>query len=335
MSKPTRPQPPPVYRPQPTPKVLQRKTVLGGQPPLAPSRPQPVAPPVYRPQPVVKGLQMKTASAAARPHPSQSGRAPVAPPSPHAQRPQPARPEIKAVAQARQLQHRPPAAPAHRPLLPAKSVQPKLSAGAQARRPPHAGKASVIQCMRSLTWDTSDYPIHTDYKNVHISILEDSEINNPSNVDYLAKQHERLHLTFRELDSSAGKCVHWFYNSNTQTWREHKKNSTCPDPTAGDLTAFKQKAIQELQGGSSRVVFKTAKAKKTATPKAVPTISKPTVVYYEYGTKPPVYPKGVKVLEMDKPTMMAPGHYPAAEIAEGAVKVAVKKKKKARVVRID
>ncbi|MDQ3742879.1 MAG: hypothetical protein M3444_00565 [Acidobacteriota bacterium] len=56
MNKPTRPQPPPVYRPQPTPKVLQPKAAA----PQAGKTP--AAPPVYRPQPVPKVLQAKMAA---------------------------------------------------------------------------------------------------------------------------------------------------------------------------------------------------------------------------------------------------------------------------------
>lgn len=62
------PTPPPVYHPQPVPKVLQKKSAVA---PAAVYRPQPVprvlqkkaavAPPVYRPQPVPKVLQKKSA----------------------------------------------------------------------------------------------------------------------------------------------------------------------------------------------------------------------------------------------------------------------------------
>lgn len=47
----SRPQPvaPPVYRPQPVPRVLQRKTIRGQQPHAGQRPRQPVAPPVYRP----------------------------------------------------------------------------------------------------------------------------------------------------------------------------------------------------------------------------------------------------------------------------------------------
>jgi hypothetical protein len=75
---------PAVYRPQPTPKVLQTKMNVAKQPgnqPFARSNTTPAAPPVYRPQPVPKVLQTK---AAATP-PSRAGQTsrppPIAPPA--------------------------------------------------------------------------------------------------------------------------------------------------------------------------------------------------------------------------------------------------------------
>jgi len=50
---------PPVYRPQPQPKVLQRKVATARQSPPTQSKPAPVAPPVYRPQPTPAVLQKK------------------------------------------------------------------------------------------------------------------------------------------------------------------------------------------------------------------------------------------------------------------------------------
>lgn len=59
---------PPVYRPQPTPKILQTKTATGRQPQPqqqpAPVRNTPAPPPVYRPQPAPKVLQPKSAGGA-------------------------------------------------------------------------------------------------------------------------------------------------------------------------------------------------------------------------------------------------------------------------------
>lgn len=98
-----KPQPvaPPVYRPQPTPKVLQKK-MAASQPqmndPQLKQR-QPQAPPVYRPQPVPKALQKK---AAGNPQTHQRG-----------------------------LEHRPAAPPVLRPQPAPKSSQPNQHAVAQ------------------------------------------------------------------------------------------------------------------------------------------------------------------------------------------------------------
>lgn len=71
MSKPTRPQPPLVYRPQPPPKVLQPKAV-------APHAKKTLAaPPVYRPQPAPKVLQRKAVEPPQRPTSNASNRSRV------------------------------------------------------------------------------------------------------------------------------------------------------------------------------------------------------------------------------------------------------------------
>lgn len=75
---------PAVYRPQPIPKVLQRRTAANQRPPQTALQRKPVAPPVYRPQPLPKVLQTKASQANLPPHPTR--RAPAAPP---AYRPQP------------------------------------------------------------------------------------------------------------------------------------------------------------------------------------------------------------------------------------------------------
>jgi hypothetical protein len=74
-----RPVAPPVYRPQPTPLVLQRKGALVGQPPAAAAKLPPPAPPVYRPQPVPKVLQTKKGLAASSHRLPANGRAPALP----------------------------------------------------------------------------------------------------------------------------------------------------------------------------------------------------------------------------------------------------------------
>lgn len=77
---------PPVYKPQPGPKVLQKKTAVGWQPQSAKSGHGPVAPPAYRPQPVPKVLQMKSAINQTPRDKFNGSRSPQAPP---AYRPQP------------------------------------------------------------------------------------------------------------------------------------------------------------------------------------------------------------------------------------------------------
>ncbi|HKR02295.1 MAG TPA: hypothetical protein VJT09_16575 [Pyrinomonadaceae bacterium] len=73
---------PPVYRPQPVPRVLQAKQSGAPQPPLA-ARGQhaPIAPPVYRPQPTPKVLQGKMKNELNQPGGTGSNaKQPVAPP---------------------------------------------------------------------------------------------------------------------------------------------------------------------------------------------------------------------------------------------------------------
>jgi len=54
-----RPVAPPVYRPQPVPKVLQTKSALPASPQKFQPPPSPAAPPIYRPQPTPTVLQAK------------------------------------------------------------------------------------------------------------------------------------------------------------------------------------------------------------------------------------------------------------------------------------
>jgi hypothetical protein len=79
------PTPPSVYRPQPVPKCLQRKTLGAQQRPPAKSNHPPVAPPAYRPQSEPKVLQAKDPVSRRQVNPS--SRVPTAPPG---HRPQPA-----------------------------------------------------------------------------------------------------------------------------------------------------------------------------------------------------------------------------------------------------
>ncbi len=119
MKKPTRPQPfatavqkpiaPPVYRPQPTPAVLQRKLSPAPPPPSSMAKSTPTAPPVYSPQPVPRVLQRKQAGV---------------------------QPSVKGV------RPRPPAAPAAlRSTSAAKCLQPKMNAREHLAGSPAANKA--------------------------------------------------------------------------------------------------------------------------------------------------------------------------------------------------
>ena len=122
---PRRPATPPVYRPQPAPRVLQRKTVA--QPSATQARP--VAPPAYRPQPVPKVLQRKTNGT---PQPAnQTKRAPVAPP---VYRPQPKptlQPKAALPVPALKLPQAAACCPRHG------SLQPKHAGPAQTAQPAH------------------------------------------------------------------------------------------------------------------------------------------------------------------------------------------------------
>jgi len=74
---------PPVYRPQPVPKVLQPKAATPQ--PAAQTRPAPAAPPAYRPQPTPRVLQPKQAVG----QPPAAGSAPRRPVAPPVYRPAP------------------------------------------------------------------------------------------------------------------------------------------------------------------------------------------------------------------------------------------------------
>ncbi len=59
----TPPKAPPVYRPQPTPKVLQRKAAPTPPQAVAGARQTPAAPPVYRPQPTAPAAAVQAKQA--------------------------------------------------------------------------------------------------------------------------------------------------------------------------------------------------------------------------------------------------------------------------------
>jgi hypothetical protein len=72
---------PPVYRPQPAPKVLQTKSAFDRQTHIGQLPRQPVAPPVYRPQPKAKLLQTKPAKPEPAAQQTAARTTPAAPPA--------------------------------------------------------------------------------------------------------------------------------------------------------------------------------------------------------------------------------------------------------------
>lgn len=122
---------PPVYQPQPVPRALQRKELATRQP-HRPAATSSVAPAVYRPQPVPKCLQMKKADS-----PSTglgtSARQPAAPPN--------GREEIRKVES--------PKLPAHVQTARRGSGQIQAKAGAGGLRVRSISERSTLQCART------------------------------------------------------------------------------------------------------------------------------------------------------------------------------------------
>jgi hypothetical protein len=122
-----RPAAPPAYRPQPTPKVLQRKAATARPQANGVAKKTPAAPAVYRPQPAPKVLQTKRAvpqqqtAAHLRPRPT-------APPAPVSQGVQ-----AKTAGPPRSNNH-PAAPPVYRPQPVPKVLQTKMAPGQQASR---------------------------------------------------------------------------------------------------------------------------------------------------------------------------------------------------------
>lgn len=122
--KPKQPVAPPVYRPQPVPRVLQTKKA-NSQPQAGNLPCRPLAPPVYRPEAKPNAVQQKTAS------PSQLKTHSAAPP---AYRPQPVPKVLQSKAaggRQQPLPRRQPATPPSRRLEQQKSIQPKMGTATQ------------------------------------------------------------------------------------------------------------------------------------------------------------------------------------------------------------
>jgi hypothetical protein len=146
-----------------------------------------------------------------------------------------------------------------------------LSLETRAAAPIHAvlqRKSSVIQCIVTTVFAVNHGTdnINPHYDDVHITRLEDGEINNPANLPHLARAGELMHLTFRSTANN-GHVVHWFYNG--ASWREHKYNSSCPAPATGNTQALQQKAIRFAYGPSLADYVVTKPAKKRGRGRAV------------------------------------------------------------------
>jgi 5-methylcytosine-specific restriction endonuclease McrA len=126
---------PPVYRPQPVPKVLQAKTKDAPRPAGQPSR-APAAPAVYRPQPVPKVLQPKMSPAAQ----TGAGQTPRSPAAPAVYRPEAKKIVQPKMASAASSRKAPAAPPVYKPEA-KKIVQPKMGVATHQRPGPFAAPA--------------------------------------------------------------------------------------------------------------------------------------------------------------------------------------------------
>lgn len=195
--KPKQPAAPPAYRPQPIPKVLQRKLAVGQQPPKEESGRMPAAPPVYRPQP--KQLQPPRA-AQVRPAMQVGGaktlQAKAATPAQRsmAQQPQGRTEKLRTVERpgARRF-HAPPQAAAARPKSPA-------NVSSQARTP---GQLRVAQLKQNPAPPSVGRPhgrnalIQAKWKEDGSGALEDERVrdqwyDNPTKGQPFGSLHESL-----------------------------------------------------------------------------------------------------------------------------------------------
>jgi hypothetical protein len=169
----THPTAPPVYRPQPLPKVLQRKAALPTPPSPVQTQRTPIAPPVYRPQPLPRVLQRQVAG--------------------------------NQRAQINQLHPQPVVAPPanHRP-TPGKIVQPKAAMAAEARKSSnemlqrHRNSAPKVLQMKQATSSVSNSRIVTNSNRPNFSILRQSVIQRSAPAYYTAKDIANIILNYRK-----------------------------------------------------------------------------------------------------------------------------------------
>ncbi|MBB6143637.1 hypothetical protein HNQ77_001586 [Silvibacterium bohemicum] len=148
---------------------------------------------------------------------------------------------------------------------------------------PRNRASSAIQCSRISVFAVNHGVENIDpyYDDVHITQLEPSEIDNPSNHAHLARAGELMHLTFRSLANNS-HVVHWFYNGNTGNWRTHAYNTGCPVPETGDASALRRRAVNFAYGPSlADFIVTRAPKKKKGKPSSSgsPSSSAPTHVH--------------------------------------------------------
>lgn len=184
---------PPVFRPQPVPRVLQAKTESPHQSVKQAGR-APVAPPVYRPQPVPKVLQPK-ADSTRNPRAVQTPRSPFGPP---VQRPAPN------VLQPKSLTFRPP-----RPASPPALVRPATPLHFR----PAGGNEAVIQ---PLSWlFRAAYDTYEGYQHAvtfAILLFNMNNTANPTATDNggtLAVELMQIQGTARVFSSNDNDAGNW------------------------------------------------------------------------------------------------------------------------------
>jgi hypothetical protein len=218
-----RPVAPPVYRPQPTPQVLQRKVPAGLQPKVVapqPGRAAPAAPPVYRPQPVPKVLQLKKIG---------QPQSPAAPPL--VKRPQPSVPVRSLPGQTARAQPSPLKQAATTPLHQAKPpIKPTTAA------PAGIGKAGTVQAKRSSV----------------IQLTADEDLKDASkNFKYAKNKAENLELRGNDILKEVGNLP----NKTKQQQEQQEK-------MANSLFKFTQGVLDQYEGHYqelrefSRLLFK-------------------------------------------------------------------------------
>ena len=217
MSKPTAP---PVYRPQPIPRVLQRKVPAAQQ--QQQQRPAPTPPPVYRPQPAPHVLQRKANAQPPRPPSTPPVRPATAPP---VYRPQPTPHVLQRKAATAQPQ--PPAGvPRPRPIAPPANrpgrngiAQPKTSMAAPTRTPSKAPGTVIQRVIKEASEDVRSQ-VSKELNNAANKIK--AYLQNSGNERYMSKLTDYADKflgfsTSRQIDSYVIPAMQKVYEYLTET----------------------------------------------------------------------------------------------------------------------